>query len=173
MNGLNRHGFVRMIGLVVVLLLSAISLRADPISPGEEPLVLTVFIPITLAILLEAICVALILRRWRRPRLFILWLLGMHLLTYPLLLGILWLSYGMHPAFGVALGEGTIVLVEGGLIYLMCRYLSSRKSELAVPSISRSLFASLIGNICSAAAFPLLMMLYAWIVSSVVGSSLD
>jgi hypothetical protein len=86
---------------------------------------------------------------------------------------LLWLSYGLHPALGVTLAEGLIVLIEGGLIWLICRFLSSTKSELPVPSIARSLFASLIGNICSAAAFPLLLMLYAKIVYSVVGSSMD
>jgi hypothetical protein len=173
MNGIIRHGGFRRLGFVVFLLLSAVSLKADPIVVGEGPPQLGVVIPIVLAVLLEAICVLLMLRRWRRPFLFILWLMGMHLLTYPLFLGWLWLSYGLHPALGVTLGEGLIVLIEGGLIYLMCRFLSSRKSELAVPSISRSLFASLVGNICSAAAFPILMMLYGWIASSVVGSSLD
>jgi hypothetical protein len=113
------------------------------------------------------------LRRWRRPPVFILWLMIMHLITYPLFLGLLWLSYGLHPALGVTLAEGLIVLIEGGLIWIICRFLSSTKLELPVPSITRSLFASLIGNICSAAAFPLLLMLYARIVSLVVGSSMD
>ena len=143
------------------------------IAVGEGPPQLGVVVPIVLAILLEAICILLMLRRWRRPPLFILWLMVMHLLTYPLFLGLLWLSYGLHPALGVTMGEGLIVLIEGGLIYLMCRFLSSRKSELPVPSISRSLFASLIGNICSAVAFPLLMMLYGWIASSMAGSNMD
>ncbi len=167
MNGVMRDSSFRCIGFLVVLLLSAVSLKADPIVVGEGPPRSEVVIPIILAVLLEAICVLLILQRWRRPRLFILWLMGMHLLTYPLFLGLLWLSYGLHPALGVAIGEALIVFVEGGLIYLICRFLSSRKSELPVPSISKSLFASLIGNICSAAAFPLLMMLYGFIASSI------
>ena len=167
MIGPNRCRFLRAFGFGAVLLLSAISLEANPVSPGETPLAFMVFIPITLAILLEAICVSLCLRRWRRPRCFILWLLGMHLLTYPLFLGILWLLYGMRPAYAMTLGEAAIVLVEGGLICLMCRHMASSKSSLPVPSISRSLFASLIGNVCSAASFPLLMMLFAWLASSI------
>ncbi|MGD0743945.1 MAG: hypothetical protein ABSA45_02215 [Verrucomicrobiota bacterium] len=173
MNGVMRDSGVRRLGFVAVLLLSAVSLKADPIDVGESPVELGVFIPITLAILLEAICVLWMLRRWRRPRLFILWLVAMHLLTYPLFLGLLWLSYGLHPALGVMLAEGLIVLIEGGLIWMICRFLSSAKSELPVPSIARSLFASLIGNICSAAAFPFLLMLFERIVSAVVRSSMD
>ena len=167
MNGVMRDSGVRRIGFLAVLLLSAVSLKADPIAVGEGLPQLGVVIPIVFAVLAEAICILLILRRWRRPRLFILWLMGMHLLTYPLFLGWLWLSYGLHPALGVAIGEAMIVFVEGGLIYLICRFLSSAKSELPLPSISRSLFASFIGNICSAGAFPLLMLLYGFIVSSI------
>ena len=173
MNGNLRDGCFHRLGFMAMLMLSLISMKADPISVGENPLEHTVFIPITLAVLLEAICIGLILRCSRRPRFFILWLMGMHLLTYPLFLGWLWLSYGTHPAFALALGEGLIVLIEGSLIYLICRFCSSAKSELPVPSISKSLLASLIGNACSAAAFPLLMMLYAFIVSSMGSSNLD
>jgi hypothetical protein len=125
----------------------------------ESSLRAGVLIPIVLAILVEAICIRVLLWRWRRPALFILWLVGMHLLTYPLFLWVLWLSWGLHPALGVAMGEGAIVLIEGGLVYLICRFLSSAKSGLPAPSISRSLFASLIGNICSEAAFPLMIWL--------------
>jgi len=173
MNGVRRDSGFRRIGFLVVLLLSAVSLRADPIVVGEGPPQLGVVIPIVFAVLVEAVCVLLILRCWRRPRLFILWLMGMHLLTYPLFLGLLWLSYGLHPALGVAMGEALIVFAEGGLIYLICRFFSSAKSELPIPSISRSLFASFIGNICSAAAFPLLMLLYGFIASSIGASNLD
>lgn len=160
MNGLFLcHSAFRRLGCVAVLLLSGVSLLADPIVVSEGPPRPGALVPIFFAILLEAICVRLLLRRWRRPGLFILWLMGMHLLTYPLLLWVLWLAYGLHPAVGVVMGEGLIVLLEGSLIYLMCRFLSSTKSELPVPSIGRSLFASLIGNICSAAIFPFLLML--------------
>jgi hypothetical protein len=173
MNGLNRHRVIRLFGFMLALLFSAMSVKANPISPGEEPLAFVVCIPITLAILLEAICVWLLLRRWRKPPLFILWLVGMHLLTYPLSLGLLWLLYGSQPVFAVMLGEATIVLVEGGLIYLLCRFISSRQSLLPVPTISRSLFASLIGNICSAATYPLLLWLFGLILSAVMPADLD
>jgi hypothetical protein len=165
MNGIHRY-FYRY-GFATVFLLSSISAKADPIVVGESPLSPVTFIPVTLAILIEAICILLILRRSRRPALFILWLMAMHALTYPLFLGLLWLLYGLHPVVSVAIGEGAIVLIEGCLIYLICRFLSSKKSLLQTPTISRSLFASLIGNICSAAAFPLLTALFASIMSSV------
>ena len=173
MNGIIRDGGFRRFGFAAVLLFSVVSLKADPMVVGEGSPQLQVVIPVAIAILLEAICVLLMLRRWRRPPVFILWLMVMHLLTYPLFLGLLWLSYGLHPVLGMTMGEGLIVLIEGGLIYLMCRFLSFRKSELAVPSISRTLFASLIGNICSAAAFPVLMMLYGWIASSMVATNFE
>jgi hypothetical protein len=173
MNGIIRHDGFRRLGIVVFLLLSAVSLKANPIEVGEGSPQLGVVVTIVLAILLEAICVLLMLRRWRRPPVFILWVMIMQLITYPLFLGLLWLSYGLHPALGVTLAEVAIVLIEGGLIWLICRYLSSAKSELPVPSIARSIFASLIGNICSAVAFPFLLMLYTRIVSSVVGSGMD
>jgi hypothetical protein len=167
MNEIRRNNCICRYGFVVALLLSTISLKADPIEVGESPPSLGTFIPITLAILIEAVCILLILRCSRRPRLFILWLLGMHALTYPLFLGWLWFSYGLHPVLAVTIGEGAIVLIEGSLIYLICRFLSSAKSELPTPSIPKSLFASLIGNICSVIAFPLLTMLYGFIVNSI------
>jgi hypothetical protein len=43
----------------------------------------------------------------------------------------------------------------------------SAKSEMPLPSVSKSLFASLAGNVCSAVAFPLLMILVGWIVFSI------
>ena len=167
MNGVIRDGGIRRLGLVAALLLSAVSLKADPIDITQEPIRNVAIYLGVLAILAEAVCISLLLRRWRRPRFFILWLMGMHLLTYPVFLGFLWLAEAVRLALAVATGEGLIVLIEGSLIYLMCRFLSSRKSELAVPSISRSLFASLVGNVCSVVTFPLLMMFYGWIAFSI------
>jgi len=69
----------------------------------------------------------------------------------------------LHPAVGAAMGEGLTVVLEGTLIFLMCRFLTSTKSQLPKPSIGRSLFASLIGNICSAVVFPLLLILEGFI----------
>ncbi len=164
MKGITRHGVPLRLGFLAVLLASAVSLKADPIDVNAEPIFeVGTIISIMLAILLEAICIWLLLRRWRTPHLFILWLMGMHLLTYPIFLGLLWFSVGVHPALAVATGEGLIVLIEGCLIYLICRFVSSAKSASPLPSVSRALFASLVGNICSAAAFPLMTMLTTWL----------
>jgi len=173
MNGSLQSGSSRRMGFVAVFMLSIVSLKANPVAEGEGPLALIMAVPVTLAILLEAICVSLILLRSRKPHLFILWLMGMHLLTYPIFLGLLWLLHGMHPALAVGLGEGAIIIVEGGLIYLMCRFVPSRQSPLPAPSVSKSLFASLVGNICSAAAFPLLLRVFGLILSAVMPSDLD
>jgi hypothetical protein len=157
-----------------VLFFSIASLKANPIAMEDEPVLqAATLIPLALAILAEAVCVRVLLRRWRRPTAFILLLMVMHVLTYPLFLGMLWLAYGLplHPALSVALGEGLIVLIEGGLIFLMCRHLGSTKLALPAPSLARSVIASLIGNLSSAAVFPLLMMLYVLIRRSM--ASLD
>jgi hypothetical protein len=53
-----------------------------------------------------------------------------------------------------------VVVVEGTLIYLICRFVPSAKSDLASPSIFKCLLASLIGNIISAAAFPVLIVIH-------------
>ena len=155
MNGIIRN--IRRFGFVLMLLLSAICVEANPIEPSEAALVRfgTIF-TIVLAILMEAVCVMLLLRRRRTPRLFILWLMGMHLFTYPLFLGMLWYAQGLRPVQAAGLAEGIIILIEGGLIYLMCNLAPSAKITLPTPSIFKSLFASLAGNICSALAFPLL-----------------
>jgi hypothetical protein len=169
MNGIPRDLHARRIGFLAVLLLSTASLKANPVAPGQMPFSqLGTFTLLTLAALVEALCVRLFLRRWRRPTLLILWLLIMHLLTYPLFLGVLWFSYGTHPVVGVAIGEGLIVLIEGGLICLICRFMSSAKSELPAPTLAKSLLASLLGNIGSAVAFPLLVLLLELIGSGIL-----
>jgi hypothetical protein len=161
MSKVTQNGGIGHVGFLAVLFFfPIISSQANPIAIDERPVLQSAtLIPLTLAILAEAICVRVLLRRWRRPAAFILLLMLMHVFTYPLFLGILWLLYGLHPFLSVAIGEGLIVLIEGGLIYLLCRYLASAKSDLPVPSLARSVFASLIGNIFSASFFPLLVML--------------
>jgi hypothetical protein len=109
---------------------------------------------------LEVVCILLVLRRSQKPRFFILWLIGIHLFTYPAFLGFLWLEQNMRPAFAAGIGEGLVVLAEGTLIYLICRFIPSAKSDLAIPSIFKCLLASLIGNILSAAAFPVLIAIH-------------
>ncbi|MGA3266902.1 MAG: hypothetical protein ABSE16_08770 [Verrucomicrobiota bacterium] len=147
-------------GISTGVLLLGVTAKANPISLPEKPVTTEISVTIAIAILLEVICVWLILRHSRRPRLFILWLIGMHLLTYPSFLGLLWFLQDMRPAFAVAGGEGLVVVVEGALIYLLCRFVLPVKPELAAPSIGKCWLASLAGNICSAVAFPILLALY-------------
>jgi hypothetical protein len=160
MTGVNQHGSLCRLGIVAVLLLSAVPVLADPITDIHEENLLqskTIF-SVAAAILVEAGCVLWLLRRWRTPRLFVLWIMGMHLVTYPLFLALVWLAINLQPALAVAMGEGAIVVVEGSLIYLICRYAPSAKARQPAPSIFKSIFASLAGNACSAAAFPLLVI---------------
>jgi hypothetical protein len=158
--------YIRRFGVLAGIILSGVPARANPISMPEKSVTLEISFTIAIAILLEVICIWLILRCSRRPRFFILWLIGMHLLTYPSFLGLLWLLQDMRPAFAVVSGEGLVVLIEGGLIYLICRFAAPVKSELTAPSIAKCWLASFIGNVCSAAAFPLLLATYEYVVSS-------
>jgi hypothetical protein len=151
---------IRRLGFLALIFLSVFSASADPIELPEKPITSEITILISLAIFLEAVCILLILRRSQKPRFFILWLIGIHLFTYPAFLGFLWLEQNMRPAFAAGIGEGLVMLVEGILIYLICRFIPSAKSDLTAPSIIKCLLASLIGNIISAAAFPVLIAIH-------------
>jgi 1,4-dihydroxy-2-naphthoate octaprenyltransferase len=148
------------LGFLAAIFLSVVSASADPIELPEKPITPEITVLISLAIFLEVVCILLVLRRSQKPRFFILWLIGIHLFTYPAFLGFLWLEQNMRPAFAAGIGEGLVVLVEGTLIYLICRFIPSAKSDLAIPSIFKCLLASLIGNILSAAAFPVLIAIH-------------
>jgi hypothetical protein len=149
------------LGLVVLMFLAAFPLQANPIPIGihEKPVTPEITFLITIPILLEAICWVFLLRRFQRPRLFILWILGMHLLTFPAFLSFLWLLQDMRPALAVAFGESLVVLVEGILIYLICRYVPTRQ-KFSTASLFRCWLVSLAGNACSLIAFPFLTHLY-------------
>ena len=148
------------LGILVALMLAADSTLANPVDLPEKPVTPELSWMIGIAILIEAICVWWMLLRFRRPRFFIVWLLVMHLFTYPGFLGLLWRLYDLRPAFAVGLGEGLVVVIEGALIYLMCRLSPAAKPGLTTPSMARCWLASLVGNLCSAAAFPLLCMIF-------------
>ena len=171
MNGVIRRCGFRGLGVLAVLLFSRLSLQANPIVVGGGYVFEfgTVF-AISVAVLVEAACVVLLLRRSRTPRLFLLWLMGMHLLTYPFFLGWLWLSISIRPELAVAIGEGLIVLIEGSLIYYLCRFAPAAKAALPQPSVGRTLLAALLGNFCSAVAFPLVALLNA-LIAHVIGQS--
>jgi len=146
-------------GFLAVLLFCVFSAQANPISIPEKSLTPEITFLISFSILLEAACVLFLLRHFQKPFLFILWILGLHLITYPVFLEIVWLLSDLRPALTVALGEGLIVMIEGTLIYLICRFVPSKRN-LPMASSLRCWLASLAGNACSFLAFPLLMNLY-------------
>jgi hypothetical protein len=134
MIGVLRHRGFRSMGFLAALLFSAVSVQANPMAVGSgSSFAFGTLFAIIMAILVEAVGIILLLRRSRTPRLFILWLMGMHLLTYPLFLGITWLAVGLRPELVVGFGEGTIVLIEGSLIYYLCRLAPSAKAALPSP----------------------------------------
>ncbi len=133
---------------------------ANPIVVPEKPVAPEIAFLLGAAILLEVTCVWTILRRWGKPRFFVFWLLGMHALTYPGLMTLLAALDELRPASAALIGESAVVAVEGAVIYLLCRFLRPRKSEVSAPSALRCWLASLAGNICSVAAFPILSALF-------------
>jgi hypothetical protein len=119
-----------------------------------------VWFVISFAILLEAVCILILLRDSRKPRFFILWLIGIHVFTYPAFLGFIMLEYNIGPALAVGIGEKLVTLIEGVLIYLICRFIPPSKPELSASSFGICLLASLFGNVVSAVAFPFLVAVY-------------
>lgn len=149
------------LGLVAVTFLAALPLQANPMASGiyERPVTQEIAVLITVSILLEAICWVFLLRRFQISRLFI-WILGMQFITFPAFVGLLWLLDTMRPAFAAGVGEGLVVLVEGVIVYAICRRASASKQNASIPSLMRCWLVSLAGNICSATAFPLLKALH-------------
>jgi len=154
--------YFRRLGFFAAILFCSFSAQADPIALPEKSVTPQITFLICFSILLETACILFLLRRFRKPRFFILWLLGLHLITYPAFLGFLWQFQDMRPAFAAALGEGLIVIIEGTLIYLICRYVQM-KQNLPRASLIRCWLISLAGNACSLIAFPLLTNLYDFI----------
>jgi hypothetical protein len=99
-------------GLLLIILFSALPALANPIPLPEKPVTGPLTFAVTVAIFIEAICWVLCLRRFRKPRLFILWVLGMHLITFPAFVGLLHFFDTLRPAVAVALGE-TFVVIYG------------------------------------------------------------
>jgi len=143
-------------GLFALVMLGSFSARANPIEIPEQPLTPEIAFLISFSIFLEAACISLLLRHFRKPRLFILWILALHLITYPGFLSLLWLLPDLRPALAVALGEALVVAVEGTLIYWICRRAPSRQ-KLPRASLVVCWRASLVGNVCSLMAFPCLL----------------
>jgi hypothetical protein len=170
-----RNAFV----FLALLLLSAFTANANPVEIGDEPGPIFVFgmisaitVAILAAILAEAVCVTIILRKSRTPRFFILWLMGMHLVSYPIFLGLMALGRGISGITLLIMDEGLIVFLEGALIHVMCRMAPSRVESQPVPSPSKALLASFLGNICSAVVFPGLAVVIG-LLAHLVGSESD
>jgi hypothetical protein len=159
---MKKTNHIRWIGFLAAIFCS-FSAQADPISIPEKSLTPEITFLISFSILLEAVCILFLLRRFQKPRFFILWILGLHLITYPAFLSFLWLAQDMRPASAIASGESLVVLVEGFLIYLICRFVPPPKENLPRASLIRCWLASLVGNACSLIAFPLLTNLYDFI----------
>ncbi len=150
---------IRRLGFLAAMFLCVFSAQANPIELSEKSVTPEIAFLITISILLEATCLLLLLRHFRRPRYFIIWIIGMHLLTYPAFLSFLWLLQDMRPALAVAFGESLVVLVEGILIYLICSHVPT-KQNFPTASLFRCWLVSLAGNACSLVAFPFLTHLY-------------
>ena len=149
-------------GTVGAALLATFAARANPIVLPEKPVAPEITFVLGSALLLEVACVWMVLRRWGRPRLFVLWLMGMHALTYPGFMALLAALDELRPVSAAVIGETVVVVVEGAMIYLLCRFLRPTKSEVAAPSALRCWLASLAGNACSVAAFPILSAAFEW-----------
>jgi hypothetical protein len=143
-------------GLMVAALFVAFQMQANPIPLPEKPVASEISFLIPVSILLEAFGWLFLLRRFQKPSFLILWILGMHLITFPAFLGLLKFLDTMRPATAVALGETSVVLVEGYLVFLICNYVRPSRQNASPPSLLRCWLVSLAGNICSAVAFPLL-----------------
>jgi hypothetical protein len=159
---LQNPSYIRRLGFLAAPLLCPLSSQANPISIPEKPLTPEITFLISFSILLEVTCILVLLRRFRKPRLFILWLLGLHLFTYPAFLAFLWLFQELLPALAVVTGEGLVVVIEGTVIYWICHNALARQN-LPMASLLRCWLVSLAGNACSLIAFPLLMNLYDFI----------
>jgi hypothetical protein len=126
------------------------------IFPGRaQNSVLTIYV--AAALVLEAVCAAWLLRRFRHPRFFALWILGTHLLTFPVFLGANWLLQPLFRDFTIALAEGLVILAEGWLVCQICRRMPS-PGRLAPPAAGECWYAALIANACSLVVFWLLLV---------------
>jgi len=148
---------LRSLGFLVVLFGFVPALHAAPvIFPGRaENRVLLVYI--AAAIALEAFCVVWLLRDFRHPRLFMLWVLGTHVVTFPAFLGAVWLLQPMFRDLTIAVAEGLVVLAEGWLVCQICRRAPSPTHQ-APPALGECWYVALIANACSLLAFWLLLV---------------
>ena len=154
-----QHSFKRggLLTLVTVVNFLSLSVQANPIEMPETPVVAENAFLISTALMVEILLVWWILRRSRRPRFFVLWLIGMHIITYPAFLGLLSVLHELRPVYSVMVGEGLVVVVEGLIIYGICRLMAPVDSNQSQPSLYKCWLASLVGNLSSVVAFPFLV----------------
>jgi hypothetical protein len=145
-----------LFGLAVILCMAVFSTQANPIELPEKPVTPEISVLIPTSILLEAICWVFLLRKFQKPRFLIFWIMGMHLITFPAFLGLLKFLDTLRPVTAVALGETLVVLVEGYIVFLICNHFRPGRQNAPPPSLIRCWLVSLAGNVCSAAAFPIL-----------------
>jgi hypothetical protein len=145
------------LGILVLLFGFASSLHAGPsLFPGRvQNHVLAVYV--VAALVLEAVLAAWLLRRFRHPRLFALWILGTHGLTFPVFLFAVWLLQPLFRDFTIALAEGMVILAEGWLVCQICRRAPS-PAHLAPPAVGECWYVALIANAGSLAVFWLLLV---------------
>ncbi len=148
---------LRSFGFLAVLFCFIPSLHASPVIFSGKAQNSVVAVYVGIALFVEALCVAWLLRKFHRPRYFILWVLGTHLLTFPMFLGVIWLLQPWLQYFTIALAAGLVVLAEGKLIYQICRHPASL-AHLPLPSLGDCWFVALIGNACSLLAFWILLV---------------
>jgi len=148
---------LRFPAFLVALLASVSRLQAaQTIFPGRaHSQLLAAYIAAVLV--LEAVTAAWLLRQFRHPRLFAAWILGTHLLTFPVFWGTVWLLQALFRDFTIALAMGLVVLAEGWLVSQICRRAPS-PTYLAPPSVVECWYAALIANACSLLAFWLLLV---------------
>ena len=112
---------------------------------------------LVVALFLEAVCAAWLLRRVRHPRFFVLWILGTHLLTFPVFLVAVWLLQSIFHDFTIALAEGLVILGEGWLVFKLCRR-AAFPVHLTPPALGQCWYVALIANACSLLVFWLLLV---------------
>jgi len=116
---------------------------------------------IAVAIVLEIVVAMAILRRFRTPRAFFLWLVAMHVATFPLFVIIaMQLTDALGPLGSVSVGELVVVLCEAGIIYWLCRRIPESPGLPPLASIPRVGAASIAGNLTSIIAFAVLEVVF-------------
>lgn len=139
-------------------------------APG---LLFGIFGPVAVTVLLASATIFLMFHNSRKPRLFILWIIGLHTLVMSAI-GLVLISYVLYSEEAgqseaqrdlrfdsvVATCMGIGILIEGSLLSLVCRLRSSVGGTLPLPSVFKSCIAALIGSAFSIASFIIVCRLF-------------